>query len=106
MDRDTDRKIFAAYTGRVFVDEASQHVVRITSELELPADFPIKMATIAVDYKPVEIAGKSYSLPSHSEVRMKDNARLYVNEIEFKNYHKFGAESTIHYDGDVAQPQP
>ena len=105
MDRDTDQKIFAAYTGRLFVDMATQQVVRITSEIELPVDFPIKMATIAVDYKPVEIAGKDYTLPSHSEVRMKDNSRLYVNEIEFRNYHKFAAESTIHYDSETPQPK-
>ena len=105
MDRDTDRKILAAYTGRLFVDGATQEVVRITSELELPIDFPIKMATIAVDYKPVEIAGKTYTLPIHSEVRMKNNTHLYVNEIEFRNYHKFGAESTIHYDSDAPRPE-
>jgi hypothetical protein len=105
MDRDTDQKIFAAYIGRLFVDSASQQVVRITSELELPVDFPIKMATIAVDYKPVEIAGKDYTLPSHSAVRMKDKAQLYINEIEFKNYHRFAAESTIHYDPETPQPK-
>jgi len=63
------------------------------------------MAAIAADYRPVEIAGTSYSLPSHTEVRIKDNARLYVNEIEFRNYHKFVAESTIHYDSDASQPK-
>ena len=73
----------------MFVDKKFEQVVRITSTLDLPVDFPIKMANIAVDYKPVEIAGTSYFLPSHSEVRMKDNARLYVNEIEFRDYHKF-----------------
>jgi hypothetical protein len=105
MDRDTDQKIFAGYTGRLFVDKELQQVVRITSELDLPTGFPIKMATISVDYKPVEIAGASYSLPSHSEVRMRDNSRLYVNEIEFKNYHKFVSESTIYYDSDASQPK-
>jgi hypothetical protein len=105
MDRDTDQKIFAAYSGRLFVDGATQQAVRITSEIELPIDFPIKMATIAVDYKPVEIGGTNYSLPSHSEVRMKDSSRLYVNRIEFRNYHRFAVESTIHYGSDAPQPK-
>jgi hypothetical protein len=105
MDRDTDQKILAAYTGHLFVDSTTQQVVRITSEIELPVNFPIKMATIAVDYRPVEIAGKNYFLPSHSEVRLKDKSRLYVNEIEFRNYHKFATESTIHYDSDAPQPK-
>ena len=105
IERNTDRKILAAYSGRIFVDGENLEVVRITSELVLPIDFPIAMATVAVDYKPVQIAGKMYNLPSHSEVRMKDRSRLYVNEIEFRNYHKFAVESTIHYDGKTQQPK-
>ena len=105
MDRDTDQKILAAYTGRLFVDGETSNVVRMTSELELPIDFPIKMTTIALEYKPVLIAGKGYKLPSHSEVRIKDNTKLYVNEIEFRDYHKFATESTIHYESDTPRPR-
>ena len=100
MDRDTDQKILAAYSGKLFIDTESLHVLRITSALELPIDFPIKLGTSIVDYKPVTIAGDIYILPYRSEVRLKDNARLYVNQIEFQDYHKFAAESTIHYDSD------
>jgi hypothetical protein len=105
MARDTNQEILAAYTGRLFVDGETSEVVRMTSELELPIDFPIKMATIALEYKPVLIVGKAYNLPSRSEVRIKDNARLYVNEIEFTDYHKFATESTIHYDSETPQPK-
>jgi hypothetical protein len=100
----TDQKILAAYSGRLFVDREKLQVLRITSELELPEGFPIRMATIQVDYKPVDIAGKTYDLPSHSELRIRDSARLYVNEIEFRNYRKFGTDSTIHYDSNAPQP--
>lgn len=102
--RDTNRKILAAYSGRLFIDADTLQIVRINSELELPLNFPITMSAIEVDYKPVEIAGKYYNLPSRSEVRMKDNARLYVNQIEFRNYHKFAVESTIHYDSEAPPP--
>lgn len=105
IHRGTDQKILVAYTGRLFIDSETLQVVRITSELELPIDFPIKMATIAIDYKPMQIAGTTYSLPSRSEVRMKDSSHLYVNQIEFRNYHKFAVESTIHYGNDASQPK-
>lgn len=98
--RDTNQKILAAYSGRLFVDPETFQVFRITSELELPADFRIKMATTTVDYRPVKIAGKTFTLPSRSEVRMKDDFRLYVNQIEFREYHRFAVESTIHYNSD------
>jgi hypothetical protein len=50
-----------------------------------------------IEYKPIVIANKEYLLPSHSEVHMQDSALWYVNEVDFKDYHKFVAESTIHY---------
>jgi hypothetical protein len=106
MERDTDQKILVASSGRLFVDSKTFEVVRIHSTLELPVDFPIKMATIEVTYRPVEIAGKSYNLPNDSEVRMKDSKRLYVNRIQFRDYHKFAVESTIHYDGQLSMPNP
>ena len=76
MERDTDQKILVASSGRLFVDSKTFEVVRIRSTLELPVDFPIKMVTIEVTYRPVEIAGKSYNLPNDSEVRMKDSKPL------------------------------
>lgn len=100
MERDTDQQILAAYSGRLFIDPDSLHVLRITSELELRPNFPIKAVASTVDYKPVSIAETTYTLPSKSEVRLRDNSRLYVNQIEFRNYHKFAVESTIHYDTD------
>ncbi len=106
MDRDTGQKILVASSGRLFVDSKTFEVVRINSTLELPVDFPIKMATIEVTYRPVTIAGKTYNLPSDSEVRMKDSKRLYVNRIQFRDYHKFAVESTIHYDGQPPTPNP
>ena len=105
MFRNTDSKILAAYNGHLFVDSETLQVVRITTEIELPVGFPITMSTVEVDYKPVEIAGNTYSLPSRSEVRMKDNARIYVNQIEFKDYHMFTVQSTIHYD-NADPPKP
>lgn len=96
------QKTIAAYNGRVFVDATSMQVVRIVSELELPVGFPIKMDQTTVEYRPVELGGKSFNLPYKSEVRLKDASHLYVNEIEFRKYHKFAAESTLHYDSDPA----
>ncbi len=105
MDRDTDQKILVASSGRLFVDSKTFEVVRISSALELPVDFPIKIATIEVTYRPIEIAGKAYNLPNRSEVRMKDSKRLYINEILFRDYHKFAVESTIQFDSQPPTPK-
>lgn len=99
IHRNPDQQIVVSYTGRIFVDSATNEIMRIASRLDLPPKFPIQMAERIVDYKQTSIAGKSYNLPSHSEVRMQDDSNLYVNSIDFKDYHKFVVESTIHYEG-------
>ena len=96
--RNPDQQIVVPYSGQIFVDCDTNEVIRIISRLELPPKFPIQMAERRVDYKQTRIAGKNYNLPSHSEVRMQDSSNLYVNSIDFKGYHKFVVESTIHYD--------
>ena len=104
MYRRNNLQILVPYSGRVFIDADDLQVLRISSDLELPAGFPIKSAQTTVEYRPVEIAGKSFNLPYESDVRLEDGSHLYVNEIRFRKYHKFASDSTIHYDGDT-QPQ-
>jgi len=97
IHRDPDRQAVVPYSGHIFVDPQTFSVLRITSTLDLPAGFPIVHADRMIEYKPIMIANKEYLLPSHSEVHIQDSARSYVNEVDFKDYHKFVAESTIHY---------
>ncbi len=98
MLRDPDRQIVVSYGGQIFVDADTLDVLRINSTLDLPTNSSLQKGESSVEYEPVEIAGKRYNLPFHSEVRMQDKAYLYVNRIDFRNYHKFAVESTIHYD--------
>ena len=101
--RNPAQQIVVPYGGQIFVDCDTNEVMRITSRLDLPPKFPIQMAERRVDYKQTRIAGKDYNLPSHSEVHMQDSSNLYVNSIDFKDYHKFVVESTIHYDSSPQQ---
>jgi hypothetical protein len=97
IHRDPDLQVIVPYSGRIFVDPETFSVLRTTSNLDLPAGFPIVHADRKIEYKPIMIANKEYLLPSRSEVHMQDSARSYLNEVDFKDYHKFVAESTIHY---------
>jgi hypothetical protein len=98
MHQPSGRQIVAGYKGKIFIDESSMDVLRIYLSAEIPRDFPVHENDRTVDYESTEIAGKKYMLPSRSEVRMTDDARLYVNTIQFRNYEKFAVESTIHYN--------
>jgi VWFA-related protein len=102
-----DAEVVAAYTGEVFVDAETGQVLRVTSHvIGLPPDFPVKLVERSVDYTPVSIEGKIYNLPSHSELQMRDSERLYVNKINFKDYHKFTVESTIRTGSFAGSSQP
>ena len=73
----------------------------------LNAEFDIEQRTGAGAYVwPISIEGKVYNLPSHSELQMRDSERLYVNKINFKDYHKFTVESTIRTGSFAGSPQP
>jgi hypothetical protein len=61
----------------------------------MPPGFPIQIIERRIDYARQQIAGKDYSLPSHSQIHMEDGARVYINQIDFKSYHRFSSESTI-----------
>ena len=95
IHRNPDLQVVVPYSGRIFVDVGSLDALRSESTLELPAGFPIESAEKSVDYSPIEIAGREYVLPVHSEVRLRDRIYLYVNRIDFRDYHKFAVDSKI-----------
>ena len=102
------RRVVASYGGQVFIDAITHEVLRITSHLDLPHDFSIERADREVDYGPVSIAGKRYVLPLHSELTMVKGTATYFNKIEFRDYHKFEVQATIHMGAlpDSFTPQP
>lgn len=94
-DAKTHNLTTVSFSGEVFIDPDTLDVLEISSQHDMPAGFPIQVIERRIDYAPQQIAGKSYSLPSHSQIHMEDGSLIYVNQIDFKNYHRFSSESTI-----------
>ena len=100
------------YHGLVFVDRESQEVTRITLDADMPASFPVQMATTVLDYDSTDISGAKFMLPLRAEVRMRAGKDLVKNEVEFRMYRKFGADTSIKFDtpeplgSDVTTEQP
>lgn len=100
------------YRGLVFVDRDTQEVSRITLEADLPPSFPVQMATTMLDYDSTDISGSKFMLPLRAEVRMRAGKDLVKNEVEFRLYRKFGADTSIKFDtpeplgADVTTEQP
>jgi hypothetical protein len=103
---ESGQNIVAPYTGMIFVDADTKEVIRITIYVELPPTFPVKAAEAMVDYKPVTIDGKDFTLPFHSEVRMTYDSHKFVNRIDYQAYHKFVAHATLRLDDDANVSTP
>jgi len=103
------RRIVAGYHGLLFVERDTNTFLRVTTEAEIPPDFPLQHVTHLLDYGPVVIAGEHYVLPIHSEMESRasqdfvDSGRIggtspmvnFRNKIDFKGYRKYGVEATL-----------
>ncbi len=104
------------YHGEFAVDPSSGTIRRLAIEADLDEDrdprAPLIRSALMVDYAPVDIAGRSYTLPvrSVSISRGRTFRQLHewgmsvidyapfetlLNDFSFGGYHKFGSESRI-----------
>jgi len=90
-----------AYHGRVFIDDETGMVRRLTIEgTGLPKDYGLQSPSLSLDYGMVRIGEDDYLLPLRSVLQLRQ-AKVFVrNEAVFRGYRKFGAESHIKYDKD------
>jgi hypothetical protein len=87
-----------AYTGRVFIDEETGMVRRLTIQgVGLAKDFGLQSPSLSLDYGMVKIGEKDYLLPLRSTLQIRQ-AKVFVrNETVFRGYRKFQADSQIKY---------
>ncbi len=102
IDAPIQSALVVAYSGRVVIDPETKDIVEISSDLEIPATFPIHNVTRRIAYADKDIGGKKYCLPSHADMHMEEGRRVFDNQIDFNDYHHFMSESTIHFGEEVA----
>ncbi len=91
--------IVPGYHGLVYLDQDTRRPLQITLEAEgIPPDFPVRAARTVLDYDYIDISGHEYLLPLRAEVRMDTERGGTRNEVEFRLYRKFSAETEIRYD--------
>ena len=95
-----ERSILAAYSGLVYVDAQELTISRLRRKADdLPPSFPIQEVSQELDYDKISIGeGLEFTLPLKVTVRSRAGKMLTKNEIEFRMYRKFGAETTIKFD--------
>lgn len=103
MGREDDQRIVTAYRGLVYADANTGEIDRITfNAVDIPASFPVRSASERIDYDLVTIGTQQAILPLTALLRMTTLHDSQKNDIEFRNYRKFGTESVIKYDMDIA----
>jgi VWFA-related protein len=89
--------ITVGYHGQVFIDSATRSVRRITEEADdVPKKCHIHAASMSVDYDYVMINKHDYLLPVGAQIMLRKGRReTDLNEIEFRNFHRFGSSMRI-----------
>jgi hypothetical protein len=82
-------------SGWIYVDKETKGILRLVADaIDVPKSFPIQKSRTTVDYDFTEVGSNPYLLPIHAEVRMAGPI-ITRNEVKFRGYRKFGAETTI-----------
>jgi hypothetical protein len=85
-----------SFHGLVFAQPETGAVYRITTEAEgIPRELAFQRMGSDTEYGPVTIAGGSYLLPVKTILSSAAGSEVFRNEAEFRDYKKFGSESTI-----------
>jgi hypothetical protein len=98
--------VTAGYHGQVFIDSATRAVRRITQVVDdVPKKFPFKAASVSVDYDYVLINKHDYLLPVGAQIILKKGSgETDMNDIEFRNFHRFGSTMKILDYSPLADP--
>lgn len=98
------QKIVAGFHGLIYVQKGPNVILRITVEPEIPPSFPVQDVDQTVDYDYQKIGDQTYLLPLRSQVQMRDGHIASRNEIEWRQYRKYSADTSITYDEGDDKP--
>ena len=86
--------------GYLYIDDATRMVVRVTAAAYgIPDDFSVRKVDLLLDYGFVDVGGRQYLLPIHSETLLDAPPFQHRNETDFLAYRKFSSDATITFDG-------
>lgn len=89
------------YKGTIWIDQETKRVLKITQKATYFLDnFEFNSAEVTLEYDFVRISGRPVLLPVRSEniICSSGSTDCSRNELNFRNYRKFGAESAITFE--------
>jgi hypothetical protein len=95
-----------AHRGFVYADPQSGAVRRIIiNATDLPKSSQITGAALVLDYGEASVGDRRYLLPGSSAAYSRTREFEAREDIDYRNYRKFGADSTVSFP-NAEQPQP
>jgi hypothetical protein len=93
------QELKVGFHGVVEVDRETGETLHFTYIADgIPKDFPIVGSETSVDYDKANIGGKDYLLPAFCETVMRSGSTALRNKVEFREYRKFAADSSVTFD--------
>jgi len=94
---DDRKQVNAGFHGLAYIDNATMGIRRITMEADnLPPDFSIHAASIAVDYDYVTVGAHDYLMPMSGSIRLKRGRHeVDLNQVVFQDYRRYASKTRI-----------
>jgi hypothetical protein len=90
------------YDGSIYADPETGAVWRIAyAAKDVPPQIETRSLSTTVDYAETQIGAKTYLLPVNATVVWLLWTKEIKNELEFRSYRKFEADTSIHYDSEA-----
>ena len=108
-ERESRQSMIIGYRGYIYVDRDTNAVMKITLDGEsIPDSFPIRDVHLSLDYDFQTLSDHPFILPLKAVLTSRIGGKtLSKNEIEFRMYRKFTAESVIKaVDFEAPEPLP
>lgn len=95
-------KAIIPYHGSVYADPDTGAVLRITdTATEIPRSLRTEQISTEIDFDEVAIGGATYLLPTEAVVSVLLPRSKVRNELTFRNYRKFEAQSDIKFGAET-----
>jgi hypothetical protein len=98
MVRELSKDLVAGYHGLIFIDDRTHFVHRITLHADgIPTTYPIQDVNLMLDYDYMRIGAADYLLPLTFELRSREGNVRIKNDVDYSDYRKFTADSSVKF---------
>ena len=92
------QKAVVAFHGDLEIDGDTGEVLHFTYQADqIPKELRLNLVSTSVDYDLADVGGRDYLLPIHARMEIFSPNLSVRNDIDFREYRKFSADSSIEF---------